>query len=106
MIAIQPRKSVVINPKTGAAYTAVSFSVKYSVNKGAMLGAMPTFFDAAGNALPSGAIRLLPVTGQTPQQLQMAESADIARACSELPMVHVDQAAAPVVVISRGVVLA
>jgi hypothetical protein len=105
MISIQPKQSVVINPKTGAPYTAASYSIQYSVSHGAMLNARPTFYDSTGAPLPAGAIGFLPVAGQSNAQLQTAESTDIARACAAATLSQVDAAAAPVLVLSRGIAL-
>ena len=105
-VAIKPFTCLTKNLKTGQPYVAVSFTVNYQMRLGAMVGATPYFFDSTGAVLPNGTVPLLPVAGQSPAELQSAESTDIARACAATPTASVDVAAGPIVVTSRGVTLA
>ena len=106
MVSITPKQSTAKNAATGQPYTAVGFSIDYSKVSGTIQNARPCFYDPTGAVLPSGAIPLVSVPGQSVSQLQAAESTEIALAMASNPTLSDEQAAKSVIVPTRGVVLA
>lgn len=104
MIPIQPY-TCKIEDAAGAAVVATGFTINGQLSNGALLRARPVFYTAAGVVIPNGAVPLRTAAGQTPQQLQAAESTEIALACSANSALSIDQAAKGVIAATRGVVL-
>lgn len=104
---IQPKTSAA-KDKTGNLYVAVSFDVLASDSvTGPVQNATIVFRDAAGKVLPNGAIPLVaPITPLSESQdLSAAISSGVALA-GETRAAMATRLGAPVVVLTRGVVLA